>query len=122
MAIVLIVEDDASFLELLGESIIPLGHTPWVATTIAEATRAALAQRPDAILLDISLPDASGTAGIDQLRTLRPDVPIIMLTANIDEALARETLKRGAFDYITKPFDVKRLRSVLEVALGASGS
>lgn len=120
MAVLLIVEDDPSVLELLGETIIPLGHTPWLATTIAEATRAVVVERPDAILLDMSLPDASGTVGIDQLRTLRPDVPIIMLTANIDEGLARETLRRGAFDYITKPFDVARLRSVLEAALASS--
>ena len=58
---------------------------------------------------------------MDQLRLLRSDVPIIMVTANADETLARETLTRGAFDYIMKPFDMGRLGQVLEAALEASG-
>jgi DNA-binding response OmpR family regulator len=66
------------------------------------------------ILLDIALPDSGGTATLDRLRTLRPDAPIIMATANADEALACETLTRGAFDYIMKPFDFERLGRVLE--------
>jgi FixJ family two-component response regulator len=44
-----------------------------------------------------------------------------MLTGNTDEALARAALKKGAFDYIKKPFDVPRLREVLEAALAGSG-
>ena len=50
------------------------------------------------ILLDIALPDSGGTATLDRLRTLRPDVPIIMVTANPNEALTCETRTRGAFD------------------------
>lgn len=67
-----------------------------------------------------NLPDASGTETLDQLRLLRPDIPIIMVTANADERLARETLTRGAFDYVMKPFDMERLGQVLEVAIGSS--
>ncbi len=66
-------------------------------------------ERPDAILLDINLPDASGTSTLDRLRQVRPEVPIIMLTANADEHLARDTLRRGAFDYVTKPFNLDHL-------------
>ena len=47
-------------------------------------------------------------------------IPIIMVTANADERLARETLTRGAFDYVMKPFDMERLGQVLEVAIGSS--
>ena len=87
--------------------------------TATEAYRFAEAERPDAILLDIALPDAGGTHTLDRLRTLRPDVPIIMVTANADEDLARETLTRGAFDYVMKPLDMGRLGQVLEAALGS---
>ena len=57
--------------------------------------------------------------GPDQLRALLPTVPIIMLTANTDGLIARETLRRGAFDYITEPFDAQRLQTVLETALAS---
>ena len=70
-------------------------------------------------LLDINLPDATGTQTLDELRVLRPDVPIIIVTANADEGLARETLTRGAFDYVFKPFDMDRIGQVLEAALNS---
>ena len=65
----------------------------------------------------MNLPDANGTQTLDVLRLLRPDVPIIMVTANADVRLARETLTRGAFDYVMKPFDMNRLGQVLDAAL-----
>jgi DNA-binding NtrC family response regulator len=120
MPVVLVVEDHEDSLDLIAEMLRRLSYEVRTAATVAEALRSARDGRPDAILLDIKLPDASGIAGLDQLRKVLPSVPIIMLTANTDAAIARDTLKRGAFDYITKPFDVDRLKSVLETALAAS--
>jgi len=76
-------------------------------------------ERPDAILLDIKLPDSSGISTLDCLRQVRPDVPIIMVTGNTDVEIARDTLKRGALDYVMKPFDLDRLARVVEVALAS---
>jgi DNA-binding response OmpR family regulator len=122
MPIVLVVEDHPDTLDLVAEMLRRLGYQVRTAVTAAQALRSVAAARPDAILLDVKLPDAAGVAGLEQLRNLLPAVPIVMLTANTDAAVARETLKRGAFDYITKPFDVDRLKSVLEAALATSGS
>jgi DNA-binding NtrC family response regulator len=122
MPIVLVVEDHADTLELVAEMLTRLSYQVRTAATAAQALRSVAADRPDAILLDVKLPDAAGVAGLEQLRKLLPAVPVIMLTANTDAVVARETLKRGAFDYITKPFDVDRLKSVLEAALATSGS
>jgi len=122
MPIVLVVEDHADTLDLIAEMLRRFSYQVRTAVTAAQAVRSVAADRPDAILLDVKLPDAAGVAGLEQLRRVLPDVPVIMLTANTDAAVARETLKRGAFDYITKPFDVDRVRSVLEAALATSGS
>jgi len=122
MPIVLVVEDHADTLDLIAEMLRRFSYQVRTAVTAAQAVRSVAADRPDAILLDVKLPDAAGVAGLEQLRRVLPDVPIIMLTANTDAAVARETLKRGAYDYITKPFDVDRVRSVLEAALATSGS
>jgi DNA-binding NtrC family response regulator len=122
MPIVLVVEDHADTRELVAEMLTRLSYQVRTAATAAQALRSVAAERPDAILLDVKLPDAAGVAGLEQLRKMLPAVPIIMLTANTDAVMARETLKRGAFDYITKPFDVDRLKSVLEAALATSGS
>ncbi|HEY7516992.1 MAG TPA: response regulator [Methylomirabilota bacterium] len=119
MPLVLVVEDHEDTLALVVEMLTRLNYQVRTATTAAQALDSAREARPDAVLLDIKLPDASGTTGLAQLRRLLPTVPVIMLTANTDGMLARDTLKQGAFDYITKPFDIARLTGVLEVALRA---
>jgi DNA-binding response OmpR family regulator len=119
---ILIVEDEAEVRDVLAEALDHLGYDVWKAETAAAAVKIAARERPDAILLDIALPDAAGTTTLDGLRRLRPDVPVIMVTANADEVLARETLGRGAFDYLMKPFNIERLAEVLEVALANSGA
>lgn len=119
MAVVLVVEDDPDNLELIAETVRRLTYDVRKARTAAEALHSVGQERPDAILLDIKLPDAAGTVGLDQLRKVLPAVPIIMVTANTDGVTARETLQHGAFDYITKPFDVGRLKAVLETALAS---
>lgn len=122
MALVLIVEDEAPIREVIVEALAHLHYDVREAATAADAVTMAQVERPDAILLDMVLPDASGTETLDRLRTVRPDVPIIMVTANADEALARDTLTRGAFDYIMKPFNVEQLERVLEAAIASSAS
>jgi DNA-binding response OmpR family regulator len=119
--IVLIVEDEEPLLQLLGETVGGFGYDLRLAATAGEALILARIGRPDAILLDLFLPDAAGTSTFEDLRVMRPDVPIIMLTANADELLAQTTLRRGAFDYIMKPFNVEHLQRVLEAAIAASG-
>jgi DNA-binding response OmpR family regulator len=119
MAVVLVVEDEPNIAEIIAEIVEQLNHDVRLAATAAEAVAITRAERPDAILLDIILPDGRGTTVLDQLHALRPDVPIIMVTANADEELARETLKRGAMDYVMKPFNIPQLAQILEAALAS---
>ena len=115
--VILVVEDEPALLEILSDMLERFDYDVRLAGTAADAYALAAAERPNAILLDINLPDATGTQTLDELRVLRPDVPIIIVTANADEGLARETLTRGAFDYVFKPFDMDRIGQVLEAAL-----
>ena len=119
VAVILIVEDEVSVAELIAETLIQRGHEARVAVSAAHASLIVSTERPDLILLDINLPDSSGTFALGRLRQLRPDVPIIMLTANTDDELARATFRRGAFDYISKPFNIDHLVQVVEIALAS---
>jgi len=119
VAVILVVEDEADVAELIAETLIQRGYEARVAVSAAHALMVVRSERPDVILLDINLPDSAGTLTLGRLRELWADVPIIMLTANAEDALARATLKRGAFDYISKPFDVDHLMSVVESALAS---
>jgi DNA-binding response OmpR family regulator len=117
MATILIVDDEAPLRQLLAETVGTFGYDVMLAGTAADALALAELQRPDAILLDIALPDARGTSVLERLRALRKDVPVIVVTANTDEEVARETLRRGTVDYVMKPFTVERIKAVLEAAL-----
>jgi len=117
--VILVVEDEPALREILSDMLERFDYDARLAGTAADAYALAAAERPNAILLDINLPDATGTQTLDELRVLRPDVPIIIVTANADEGLARETLTRGAFDYVFKPFDMDRIGQVLEAALNS---
>ena len=119
MALILVVEDEANVAGLIADTLIERGHEARVAVSAAHASELVSRERPDLILLDINLPDSAGTLALGRLRQLRPDVPIIMVTASADDELARATLRRGAFDYIVKPFDINHLMQIVETALAS---
>jgi DNA-binding response OmpR family regulator len=114
--LVLVVEDEESIAQPLAQALARKGFRPAVARSGAEAVELASSLDPDAVLLDLALPDMDGR---DVCRTLRrsSDVPIIMVTASgtvIDRVVGLEI---GADDYVVKPFAVgelvARLRAIL---------
>ena len=120
--LILVIEDDAPLMQALAETVGQLGYDATLADTAADAVTLAEVAPPDAILLDVGVPDVPGTPTFDRLRSLRPDVPIIMVTKGTNEAVAQATLKRGAFDYVTTPFNVPHLSEVLRAAVRRSTS
>jgi len=71
----------------------------------------------DVVLLDMRLPDATGTDLLAQIQNLDDEVAVIMMTAFPDLKSAVETIKNGAFDYVTKPFEVTELLQTIKKAL-----
>jgi DNA-binding NtrC family response regulator len=118
MSLILIVEDELSVAEVIADVLTPLRHNVSVAVTAGDALAIVAMDRPDVILLDINLPDSSGTSTLDRLHQVQPDVPLIVVTG-ADEDLARDTLRRCAFDYVTKPFNLDHLVRVVELALAS---
>jgi DNA-binding NtrC family response regulator len=87
------------------------------ATSGEEAIQRVADERPDIVLLDIVMPGADGLAVLRQMKSLQPDCQVIMLTA-LNTARSAFTAKgTGAFDYVTKPFDVEELRLRVDHAL-----
>ena len=71
----------------------------------------------DLILMDIRMAEVSGIKALDQIRSLRPDVPIVMMTAYFSDEIADQTKDRGAFDCLGKPFDFDELKQTIERAI-----
>jgi DNA-binding NtrC family response regulator len=78
------------------------------------------AHRPDAVLLDVRLPDLSGLDAYDRIREIDSRIPVIMMTAFSKTDTAIDAMRRGAFDYLIKPVDFKQLQTALGKALEMS--
>lgn len=118
--LILVVENDPPLLQMLADTVTGLGYDATLATTAADGMTLAEVAPPAAIILDIAVPELSGQTTLDQLKTAHPRVPIIMLAPASAEAFARDMLKRGAFDYVTKPLSLTHLTEVLRAAIRRS--
>jgi len=114
---ILAVDDEASVLEVLSEYFAEQGYHVETAGSGPEALARLGQARPDIVLLDVRMPGMDGLEVLKRLRTGDPALPVIMVTANEDVDLARETLKLGAFDYVSKPFDFSYLEQAVTLGL-----
>ena len=113
---VLIVEDDPHALELVRLYLDQDGHQVLVASDGIEGLRLARDAAPDLIVLDLMLPGIDGTAVCRQVQQ-ESNVPIIMVTARVEEEDRLTGLEMGADDYITKPFSPRELAARVRVVL-----
>ncbi len=118
--LVLVVEDEPQMRRFLRASLTSHGFRLAEAGNARDALALATSQAPEAILLDLGLPDRDG---IDFAREIRgwSRVPIIVISARGREADKVEALDAGADDYLTKPFGVNELMARIRVALRRSG-
>jgi DNA-binding response OmpR family regulator len=105
---ILVVDDEPRIAEIVKDYLERAGYRVALAANGADALALARARRPDLIVLDLGLPHMDG---LDVTRTLRTqsNVPIIMLTARVEESDKLIGLELGADDYVTKPFSPKEL-------------
>ena len=119
---VLTVDDESSLTELLSMAMRYEGWEVTTAGTGLTAVQAAREVRPDAIVLDMMLPDFDGLEVMRRIRTEQPDVPVIFLTAKdaVDDRIGG--LTAGGDDYVTKPFSLEELIARLRGLLRRSGA
>src|SRR5512136_819352 len=113
---VLVVEDDRTLLEVLQYNLRQQGYDVLTAADGAAGLDAARSSKPDLIILDVMLPKIDG---YEVCRILRREmtVPIIMLTAKIEETDRVVGLEVGADDYVTKPFSMRELMARVRAML-----
>jgi two-component system KDP operon response regulator KdpE len=114
--LLLVVDDEPQLLRFLRASLPHQGYRIIEATTGEEGLRAAATRSPDAVLLDLGLPDLDGVEVTRRLREWST-VPVIVLSARGQESDKIEALDAGADDYLTKPFGIGELLARLRVAL-----
>ena len=117
---ILVVDDEPQILRALGTTLRGAGYEVQTAATAEAALAAAAARPPEAVILDLVLPDGSGTDVCRELRTWT-DAPVVVLSAVGDEREKVAALDAGADDYVTKPFSVDELLARLRAVLRRSG-
>ncbi len=119
---VLVVDDEANIAELISMALRYEGFDVRAAHTGTKAVSAAKEFRPDAVVLDIMLPDFDGLEVLRRMRATEPDVPVVFLTARdaVEDRVAG--LTAGGDDYVTKPFSLEELVARLRGLLRRSGA
>ncbi len=121
MAKILVAEDDRRIARFLEIELTHRGHEVRKAETGIDALVEFEEFKPDVVLLDVMLPEMDGMKLAEKMRELSPDVGIIMVTALGDVKDKVEGLKKGADDYVVKPFDTDELLARIDALLRRKG-
>ncbi len=113
----LIVDDEPDIRELLEITLTRMGVDTKSASDLKQAHDLLKQQAFDLCLTDMRLPDGNGTDLVREIGTEYPQLPVAMITAHGNMESAIEALKAGAFDFVSKPVDLKMLRRLVETAL-----
>jgi two-component system chemotaxis response regulator CheY len=117
MAKILIV-DDAEFLRVrIAKMLTGNGHEVFEAENGALAVSSYKSSRPDAVLMDITMPEMDGLTALKEIKAIDSNARVVMLTALGQETVVLEAIKSGAKDFIVKPFQPDRVLAALDKAL-----
>ena len=115
---ILVVDDEDAIRELLVSQVNYMGYECTGAGSALEGlTAASTAPYPSLVLSDVEMPGVSGVDLLAQLHDLDENIQVIMVTANDDMGTIRQCLKAGAYDYLTKPYDLQDLSETIDRAL-----
>ncbi len=114
---ILIADDDAAIRTVLTQALSRAGYSPRATSNAATLWRWAESGDGDLIITDVVMPDENAFNLIPQIKKQRPDLPIIVMSAENTIMTAIKASEKGAFDYLPKPFDLTELMNVIERAL-----
>lgn len=120
MPTLLVVDDEPNILYTLSETLASPDLEVLPAASAREGIEAVRTRRPDAVLLDVRLPDMTGLEALRRMRELEPRLPIVIMTAFTTTETAIEAIKQGAFEYLVKPVDYARVQDVVDRAIEVS--
>lgn len=118
---IMVVDDEVAMVRSLELLLRPLGdiHKAYSVPEVEEAMAKNI--KPDCIVTDISMPEASGLDLLDSIQRKHPEIPVIVMTAYSSVQQAVEAMQKGAFEYIVKPFENSDLTNIVSKALRKKG-
>lgn len=122
MAKVVITDDETAILDLITKFCRGQGHEAFPCQTGTLGLAAIREHKPDLLIVDLRIGETDGMEIIKQCRSESPSTAIIMITGHGSVETAVEAMRLGAFDYLTKPFELPDLKRTMDQALGAKGT
>lgn len=119
MSKILIIEDDAAFCQMLERFLTKKGYDVATSFSAADAKEKTRVSTFDLVLTDLRLPDYDGITLLGDIKELHPNVQVIVMTGYAEVGTAVEAMKKGAFDYISKPFTPEEIVMVIANALNS---
>jgi len=119
---ILIADDDSAIRTVLNQALGRAGYDVRTTGTAAGLWRWVAAGDGNLVITDVILPDENGFDLIPRIKRLRPDLPVVVMSAQNTILTAITAAERGAFDYLPKPFDLKELTAVVQRALASPQS
>src|SRR4051794_14781452 len=120
MPTLLVVDDEPSILYFFRQAFAQPEVTLLTASSAAEGLEAVARDRPDVVILDINLPDASGLETFRRIHRIDPKVPVIFITGHGTMATAIEAMRLGAYEYLLKPLELDHLTDLVDRAFEIS--
>jgi DNA-binding NtrC family response regulator len=115
---VVVVDDETNVRRVLGTLLEQAGFQTTRVGSGDEALQIVRAQDPDLVLTDLKMPGMDGMELLERLRRQFPEIPVVMLTAHGTVEAAVEAMRRGAHDFLTKPFDKGKVVEIISKAMG----
>ena len=120
MATILVV-DDAQFMRArTANTLVNAGHKVLQAENGLQAVEIYTAERPDAVLMDFTMPEMDGLAALKAIKEFDPAARVAMVTAMGQQAIVMEALKAGAKDFVLKPVQPERVLAAVDRILGVN--
>ncbi len=116
----LVIDDEPNIVFSIKETLSSSQISVISAATAREGIELVRTRRPDAAIIDVRLPDQTGLEAYDKIRLIDPRMPVIIMTAFAKTDTAIEAMCRGAYEYLVKPVDFRRLKAVVHKALELS--
>ncbi len=113
MSKIVIIDDEAPILELMGQLVKKMGHEVFLYQTGREGVEALDRVKPELLIVDLRIGDINGLQIIQDCRVRHPETEVVMVTGYGSVETAVEAMRLGAFDYLTKPFDLEDLQRTI---------
>ena len=104
---ILVVDDEADVGELVQGFLENYGYHVMAASSPKRAFEIIELEKPNVVFLDVVMPGMDGLQCLKQIKKLHPETIVIMVSGISDEGVAKEAIRYGAYDYLTKPFDLQ---------------